>query len=130
MSNQSILIVDDNELFRNTVSMIFAGLNFDVLIANDGVEALRVLSRLAVLPVVIISDVEMPNMSGIDLFRRVKSIEALTKIPFVFCSGSVEDVRKDAEELKAEGYVIKTRFCEDLIPLVEKLTISFKPAKP
>lgn len=65
-----ILVVDDEEEIRKTLSRHFQFEGYDVETAADGVEALEVLSKKRL--EVVISDIMMPRMNGIDLLREIQ----------------------------------------------------------
>jgi CheY-like chemotaxis protein len=75
------LVVDDSMLIRHTVCRFLEERGFAVESATNGQEALDVLKR--VLPDIIITDIQMPTMSGSELITAVKSNPVLAAIPIV-----------------------------------------------
>ena len=69
---ETILIVDDNETVLKTVAKILAAAGFDVLSAGDGVAALKLAGETAQRIHLLLSDVDMPGMSGPDLGEALK----------------------------------------------------------
>lgn len=65
-----ILIVDDDELVRMTISVLVGSLGYHCLVAGDGVEALAVLQSTPV--DLVLSDIVMPGMDGLDLLAEIK----------------------------------------------------------
>ncbi|HEX5433999.1 MAG TPA: response regulator, partial [Candidatus Angelobacter sp.] len=65
-----VLVVDDEEPIRSTLSAMLAEQNYEVLLAADGFEALATMR--GALPHLIISDLKMPNMSGFELLGVVR----------------------------------------------------------
>ena len=65
-----ILIVDDDELVRMTLSVLVSSLGYHCLVAGDGVEAIAVLKSTAV--DLVFSDIVMPGMDGLELLAHVK----------------------------------------------------------
>jgi DNA-binding response OmpR family regulator len=94
---RKILLVDDEvgfaELLRDLLSMD----NYDVEVANDGMEGLEKMATFQ--PQVIISDVVMPRMSGFEMFKKVKANPDTASIPFLFITG-FQDERVLAEARK------------------------------
>jgi CheY-like chemotaxis protein len=75
------LVVDDSMLIRYTVCRFLEQRGFAVESATNGVEALEVLAR--VLPAVIVTDIQMPKMSGSELITAVKGKPETAEIPII-----------------------------------------------
>lgn len=102
-----VLIVDDQRMMRELVRGVLADLGCrQVTESPDGVEALRALElRPAHL---IISDVNMPNMSGLDLLRAVRAHPTLARTAFIMLTSRAEkESVRQAIELGVNNYVIK-----------------------
>lgn len=81
----TILVVDDDELKRYTMAHIVRRAGFEVVEAATGAEALR---HLASRPDAVILDVNLPDISGLDVCRRLKSDPATTTIPVLHVSAT------------------------------------------
>jgi CheY-like chemotaxis protein len=77
----TVLIVDDNEDSRAILAMILGMNGYSTLTARDGAEALELARDHH--PSVIVTDIFMPRLDGIDLTRRVRADPALVSIPVV-----------------------------------------------
>ena len=98
---RTILLVDDDQSVRDVSTAVLRELNFNVITANDGTDALiRAVENRAVLRGVV-TDLNMPNMDGLKLVRTLKHM--LPGIPVLVCSGRVDD--KQSHELAALGVV-------------------------
>lgn len=75
------LVVDDSMLIRHTVCRYLEERGFEVESATDGHEALEVLSRIR--PNIIITDLQMPKMSGAELIAALKDKPETVSIPIV-----------------------------------------------
>jgi PAS domain S-box-containing protein len=97
----TILVVDDQQSVREVSTAVLREMNFRVITANDGTDALicAVENRAALRGV--ITDLNMPHMDGLKLVRTLKHM--LPGIPVVVCSGRVDE--KHAHELAALGVV-------------------------
>ncbi|MFZ4261000.1 response regulator [Sphingobacterium sp. HJSM2_6] len=86
----TILLVEDEYQIRDLIKDVL-GNNFIVLEAENGVEALKVIKKK--LPSLIISDIEMPKMNGLELLEELKANKFTNHIPVIFLSvkGSMED---------------------------------------
>jgi CheY-like chemotaxis protein len=79
------LVVDDSMLIRHTVCRFLEARGYDVESATNGLEALEALKRIR--PDIVITDMQMPNMSGIELITALKSRPATANIPIVIVAG-------------------------------------------
>jgi CheY-like chemotaxis protein len=79
------LVVDDSMLIRHTVCRFLEERGFAVESATNGQEALETLKRVR--PDIIITDIQMPTMSGIELITAVKRDPVLAEIPIVIVAG-------------------------------------------
>lgn len=104
-----ILIIDDSNTMRKIVtrSLRQAGLDCsDILEAGDGVEALEVLSRESV--DIILSDINMPNMDGLEFLREKAGRANLTKIPVVMITTEAgADILAETKALGSFGSIKK-----------------------
>jgi CheY-like chemotaxis protein len=79
------LVVDDSMLIRYTVCRFLEERGFTVESATNGVEALQVLSRVR--PDLIVTDMQMPQMSGSELITALKAKPETAKIPIIIVAG-------------------------------------------
>lgn len=116
---KSVLIIDDSNTMRKIVtrSLRQAGFEFDkILEAGDGQEALQVLAGEKV--DLILSDINMPNMDGVEFLRNKTADDALKGIPVVMITTeSGSDILKEALALGAAG-AIKKPFTPDQVQAV------------
>jgi len=81
----SILVVDDSEFIRTTVRKALGGEGFKVFTANDGVQALELLQHKDAPEIdIVLTDLNMPNMDGETLCKKINIDEALKSIPVIF----------------------------------------------
>ncbi len=111
-----VLVIDDSSTMRKIVSrgLRQAGLDFDeILEASDGQEALNLLETETV--DIILSDINMPNMDGIEFLRQKKEIDGIKNIPVVMITTEGgADIIGEAKALGAAGN-IKKPFTPDKI---------------
>ncbi|MFH0726015.1 MAG: response regulator [Pseudomonadota bacterium] len=118
--DRTILVVDDSISIRHLVveGLIHAG--FKVTAAENGLNALTRIAENR--PDLILSDINMPGMDGIELCRRVKSDKSLSTIPFVVMSTHGERVHlKRMIDQGAAFYITKPFNLDHLVILIEKL---------
>jgi len=119
MSEQStILVVDDDVTLLESVSDLLRTSGYNLLMASNGAQALRVLQHHT--PDLIVSDIAMPEMDGYQLFEAVHNNPAWLAIPFIFLSarGEQKDIRL-GYGLGADYYVTKPFESEDLLLAVK-----------
>ncbi|MGV3706414.1 MAG: hybrid sensor histidine kinase/response regulator transcription factor [Arcticibacter sp.] len=101
----SLLIVDDNPEIRSYIRKTFMQ-SYNVLEAADGVEALRMAERYT--PDMIISDISMPEMTGIELCQKIKENATLSHIPVILLTSATSDEAKlKGLETGAADYITK-----------------------
>lgn len=108
-SNQppTLLIVDDSQLWRQTLSRTLQQTGYQVLSAEDGKEALKQLEQNSTIQG-IISDLEMPNLNGFELLCHRLQAPRLAKIPaIVLSSCNSHKHRQLAKQLGANAYLTK-----------------------
>ena len=102
-----ILLVEDDKFLRRACEASLRQRGFDVTTANDGEEGLR-LAQAAPYADVILLDLLMPKMPGIEVLRALKALPETEKIPVLILSNSSrEDDKLQAMELGAAGYYVK-----------------------
>lgn len=102
---RTILVVDDNEDMRSFLNNILST-EYHVLTASDGVEALAEVEKT--IPDMVITDLMMPNMDGIELTNHIKQSPDLNHIPVVLLSAkSAIESRLEAMKEGADDYVTK-----------------------
>ncbi|MAU13241.1 MAG: hypothetical protein CL607_25715 [Anaerolineaceae bacterium] len=103
------MVVDDSITTRTLEKNILEAVGFDVRVAVHGEQAWDMLTDMR--PDVIISDVEMPYMNGLDLARLVKSHVHTQDIPFILLTSLAKPEQRQAGlEAGADAYLVKSRF--------------------
>ncbi len=119
-NNNHILVVDDSSTIRSIVKDAFEKAGFNVTTAVNGKDALEMIGLNP--PDLILSDIDMPEMSGIELCNRVRTDPELKAIPFVIMSAN--DNRATMRQLLERGvsaYLVKPFNMEQMVITVEKL---------
>lgn len=119
---KAVLIVDDSPTFRTMVSFALKKLGIldKEIQAADGLEALDALAKNHI--DLVICDINMPNMDGLEFLKIVKSDEKLKSIPVIMLTteGSEED-RERALKLGASSYLSKPFRPSELKGEIDKL---------
>ena len=120
MASEKILIVDDEINILNLLKMVLSREGYQVDISTKGEEALRKFKQYR--HAVVITDLKMPGMDGIQLLREVKSIAPETEV-VVITGYASKDTAVEAMSLGASSYLVKPFDCLDIIPLMLVKTI-------
>lgn len=110
---QPILLVEDNPVDLDLTLRAFRRKRFGnpVQVARDGEEALAWLARWEAgepVPAVILLDIKLPKVNGLEVLRRLKAHERFRRIPVVMLTSSSENVDLEtAYELGANSYIVK-----------------------
>lgn len=113
MSTRPILLVEDNPMDVDLTRRAFAKRNISnpLEVARDGEEALAWVERFVdgePLPVVILLDLKLPRVPGLDVLREVKRHPQLSSVPVVVLTTSREDEDvKTTYQLGANSYIVK-----------------------
>ncbi len=114
-----VLIVEDNPDMRELLSMI-VGREFRIRVASNGREALEAVGESA--PDLVLSDVMMPEMSGIDLCKAIKENVETQAIPVVLVTSKAErEMKIEGLERGADDYVTKPFHPRELLARVRSL---------
>ncbi|MFN2520540.1 MAG: response regulator [Candidatus Limnocylindria bacterium] len=120
MANERILFVDDEAHIRKLVSTYLEKRGYEVTLANDGLEALKLIHQAP--PDLVITDVNMPGIDGMELVRRVRQSPRTARIPLLMLSArrQNEDILR-GYEAGADEYVPKPIELTLLVAKVETL---------
>jgi DNA-binding NarL/FixJ family response regulator len=117
MPSRRVLVVEDYEPFRRFIcSTLSKEPGFEIFEAADGSEAIKKTEELQ--PELILLDIGLPSLNGIDVARRIRKLSPDIKILFVSQESSAEVVQ-EALASGALGYVVKVHAGTELLPAVE-----------
>ena len=121
MQPSKILVVDDSKLIHKMFDMMLR--SYALIHAQDGREALLLLADHSDVDLILL-DVNMPNMNGLEFLDQVKSNEALAGIPVVIISteGTEEDTMRGLEA-GASAYIKKPFRNEELLEMIAQLEV-------
>ncbi|MEW6426829.1 MAG: response regulator [Thermodesulfobacteriota bacterium] len=116
-----ILVVDDFATMRRIVKNILTQLGFkNIIEADDGTTALKVLQESKI--DLIISDWNMPKMTGLELLKRVRAEAAWTKIPFIMVTAEAQqDNIILAVKARVSQYIVKPFTADTLGEKINKV---------
>ncbi|MDL1902785.1 response regulator, partial [Anaerolineae bacterium CFX9] len=120
MVKANILVVEDEINLLEGIRTVLELDGYTVHTADNGETALQVLRQSAHLPDLIVSDIMMPHMDGIQLLKEVRKETAWVGVPFIFLTARSEktDVQR-GKQLGVDDYLIKPFEADDLLIAVE-----------
>ncbi len=124
MKNLSILLIEDDmiEVMKLGRAQKTLQLNHMIIEANNGEEALQILEDKSKLPDIILLDLNMPKINGIEFLRILKSDDQLRYIPtIVLTTSSNQRDLLECYKIGIAGYVLKPLKYEDYVSKIEKL---------
>jgi DNA-binding NarL/FixJ family response regulator len=122
VSGVRVLVVEDFEPYRRFICSKL-GRSPDLQVigeVSDGMEAVRKAEELR--PNLILSDVGLPTLTGIEAARRIRTLSPESKIIFVSQESSA-DVVQEAISLGAWGYVVKMKAASDLLAAIQAVCV-------
>ena len=118
---KTILIVDDSASIRQVVAMTLEGAGYTVIAAVDGKDGLSKLDGKKIH--LIISDVNMPNMGGLDMVKAIKEMPAYKFTPIIMLTTEAsEEMKQQGKALGAKAWMIKPFKPEQMLQAVTMLT--------
>jgi CheY-like chemotaxis protein len=120
----SVLLVEDDRALRRYLEVVLERAGYRVIVAADGLEAMR--AALTTPVDVVVTDAIMPNLNGHELCRFLRSTPQLSKLPVVLLSALRRKEIK-SEAARVDAYLFKPVSPEDLLECLEQLLGSAKP---
>ncbi len=119
-TQRRILFIDDNPLDRTLISKLLGKYNFNVLLAEDGPQGLQMSQEQK--PDLILLDILLPGISGIELCKKIKKNPGTQDIPIIFYT-SIETPKHliDYTSYGAQDYIQKTMPPEELIASINSI---------
>ena len=115
----TILTADDSPSMRQMIAFTLENAGYQVIEAVDGKDALERLSKAAVQ--MLITDLNMPNLDGIELIKRVRTLPQYKYIPIIMVTTESEDSRKQqGKAAGATGWIVKPFRAEQLVAVAKR----------
>ena len=115
-----MLVVDDHESIRDYVSQLLTDANYKAFTAADGEAGWQQALRLV--PDLVVCDVSMPILGGLELCKRLKTHEITSHIPVILLTANaLDDQRAEGYEHGADAYITKPFSGKVLISRIENL---------
>lgn len=125
-SKSSVLIIDDNPSFREIFSAKLKSAGFSVFEADGGENGLK--KALEIIPDLILLDIEMPEMSGIQVISKMKTDPNLQHLKIIFLTNHGESDKNEAwldkkfaSEVGAVDYIRKTDDLDNIVKEIKNI---------
>ncbi len=117
--SKTIMTADDSPSMRQMIAFTLRNVGFDVVEAVDGQDAL---AKLTGAPVnMLITDLNMPNIDGIELIRQVRALPQYKYVPIIMLTTESQDEKKQAgRSAGASGWIVKPFRAEQLVAVAKK----------
>lgn len=117
---QSVLAVDDSASIRGLVSAVLKSAGYEVVLAEDGQEALEYARENSVN--LVLTDINMPNLNGIELIKELRELPHYRYVPLlVLTTESGRDKKMEGKAAGATGWIVKPFDPEQLINTIGKV---------
>jgi two-component system chemotaxis response regulator CheY len=119
--NMRILVVDDFSTMRRIIKNILRQLGYNNIVeADDGTSAWEILNKDKI--DFIVSDWNMPQMTGIELLRKVRSSEEFADMPFLMVTAEAQQENIiEAVQAKVSNYIVKPFTAETMGQKIDKI---------
>jgi two-component system cell cycle response regulator DivK len=116
---RTILIVDDAQDFRETCALFLSLEGFRVLAADNGKEAVEMASDT--LPTLILMDLSLPVMDGLEASKRIKHDKKTRHIPVILLTGHTSKGARAVIEAGCEGFLVKPCTPKKIVEEIERV---------
>jgi CheY-like chemotaxis protein len=115
-----ILVVDDDKTTRKLLSLYLKAKGYEIVTAENGLDALE---KLGVENInLVVSDMNMPYMDGIELTKNIRADENLKGLPVIMVTTEAdEEEKKKAQEAGVDDYLVKPANAEQISDSVKKI---------
>jgi len=121
-SVQSVLAVDDSASIRSLVNYVLGQAGFDVVLAEDGQEALEYEYAQEHTVDLVLTDINMPNLDGIGLIKGLRALPNYRFVPLlVLTTESGTDMKMAGKAAGATGWIVKPFEPQQLVATIEKV---------
>ena len=118
--SKTILVVDDSYSVREAVGYTLKSQGFEVLLAEDGQDALKYFDSRSI--DLVITDLHMPNLNGIELTRKVREIENYARVPIIVLTTESQFSKKqEAKKAGATGWIVKPFVPDKLLTVIKRV---------
>ena len=114
-----VLVIEDDEVLRESILDILETRNFDVIGAEDGFRGLQLAQEFV--PDLILCDVRMPKLDGYEVLQAIRQDPRTAAIPLIFITAeTIQNVVGKGQNLGANGYLIKPFSTAELLEAINQ----------
>jgi two-component system, chemotaxis family, chemotaxis protein CheY len=118
---KKILVVDDSKAIRQSIIYVLKDGGYEVAEGKDGLDGLSALNSMDACDL-IITDVNMPNMDGIELIRKVRGGAKHKTVPIIVLTTESQGSKmNEGKEAGATGWIVKPFSADKLLGIVKKV---------
>ncbi|KJR43383.1 Signal transduction response regulator, receiver region domain protein [Candidatus Magnetoovum chiemensis] len=126
---KKLLLADDSITIQKVVELILSDEDVEITSVGDGAEALEVIEGF--MPDIVLADVEMPNLNGYELCKKIKENEKISHIPVILLVGAFEPINeKRAKDAGAEDFLIKPFESQEFLNKINTVMRNAEAKKP
>lgn len=120
MAEKKVLAVDDSATIRTSISFVLKQAGYEAVEAIDGVDGLD--KAKADKFNLVITDINMPNMDGIEMIKQLRGTEGYKFIPIIALTTENQDTKmQEGKAAGATGWIVKPFTSEKLLAIVKKI---------
>lgn len=118
---KTVLIIDDSYVIRRSLEALLCANDFDVLLAEDGLDGVEKISTNSNIQLVI-CDVNMPRMGGLKMLKWLRGRETTKDLPFLLLTAEKKpEMIREARDDGASGWLVKPFQSETLVKTIAKM---------
>ena len=119
--NKKVLIIDDSKSMRQMVGMTLTNAGYEIIEGEDGQKGLDALASAGKVDL-IITDLNMPVMNGLEFIRQARSVSACKFTPILMLTTeSGNELKAQGRDAGATGWIVKPFRPEQLLNVIEKV---------
>lgn len=118
---KKVLLVEDDPFIRDLTSIKLSEASYAVIVAHSGETVIKLMQEDT--PDVVLLDLDLPGISGVELLTQIKADEVLKKIPvIIFSNNDDPEMKKKTDELGTSGFFVKaTTSFDDLLKSISSV---------
>jgi two-component system, OmpR family, response regulator VicR len=125
MPKACVMVVEDEQDFLELLKQVLEGEGFYVAAATDGEQAIELLKNFR--PAVIVTDIMMPKMNGLELIEQIRKAPELAQIPIIAASAAHSGILAQATQAGANETIRKPLDFDELVEMLNRYVPTHAP---
>ncbi|MCP5248844.1 MAG: response regulator [Candidatus Accumulibacter sp.] len=117
-----VMVADDSKVVRVKTGRLLSANQYQVLMAEDGLDAAQKIE--ASLPDILVTDVDMPGMTGLQLARQLRGNARTARIPIIMVTSDSDELRREADAAGVDVLLGKPYPEQQLIEHIQRLVVA------